>query len=102
LLDESLRSDGLHPFHLPLGILLDEVDGKTTPTGPCIRTPYFDGYPSPLNGKADAQVMCVDPMLAAHDNVTLLTGAYVSTLETDASGKVVTSVNVTRNAQSIE
>ncbi|MBW4049223.1 MAG: GMC family oxidoreductase [Proteobacteria bacterium] len=99
-LDESLRNHGLHPFHLPLGILLDEVDGKTTPTSPCIRTPYFDGYPSPLNGKSDAQVICVDPMLAVHDNVTLLTGAYVSTLETDASGKVVTGVNVIRNAQS--
>jgi choline dehydrogenase-like flavoprotein len=97
--DDSLRSDGLHPFHLPLGILLDEVDGQTTPTSPCIRTPYFDGYPSPLNGKADAQVMCVDPMLAAHDNVTLLTNAYVSTLETDASGKVVSGVNVTRNGK---
>ena len=98
-LNESLRNDGLHPFHLPLGILLDEIDGKTTPTSPCIRTPYFDGYPSPLNGKADAQVMCVDPMLAAHDNVKLLTGAYVSTLETDATGKVVTGVNVTRNGK---
>lgn len=98
-LDESLRNEGLHPFHLPLGILLDEVDGKATPTSPCIRTPYFDGYPSPLNGKADAQVMCVDPMLAAHDNVTLLTEAYVSTLDADASGKVITAVNVTRHGQ---
>jgi choline dehydrogenase-like flavoprotein len=98
-LDESLRSDGLHPFHLPLGILLDEKDGKTTPTSRAIRTPYFDGYPSPMNGKADAQVMCVDPALAAHPNLTLLTGAYVSTLETDASGKSVSSVNVTRNGE---
>ncbi len=95
-LDESLRSDGLHPFHLPLGILLDEKDGKTTPTSPCIRTPFFDGYPSPLNGKADAQVICVDPALAAYANLTLLTGAYVSTLDTDASGKTVSAVNVTR------
>jgi choline dehydrogenase-like flavoprotein len=96
-LDDCLRQDGLHPFHLPLGILLDEVDGKTTPTSACIRTPYFDGYPSPLNGKADAQVMCVDPALKAYPNLTLLTGAYVSTLETDASGKVISAVNVIRN-----
>ncbi|MEO8746573.1 MAG: GMC family oxidoreductase [Rhodanobacter sp.] len=99
-LDESLRSDGLHPFHLPLGILLDEKDGKATPTSQCIRTPYFDGYPSPINGKADAQVMCVDPALQAYPNLTLLTGAYVSTLETDTSGTTVSAVNVTRNGKS--
>ncbi len=98
-LDESLRVAGLHPFHLPLGILLDEKNGKTTPTSRGIRTPYFDGYPSPINGKADAQVMCVDPALQAYPNFTLLTGAYVSTLETDASGKSISGVNVTRNGE---
>ena len=77
---------GLHPFHLPLGILLDEKDGQATPTSPCIRCSYFDGFPCPMNGKADAQVICIDPMLAQFPNVTLLTGAYVSKLGTDASG----------------
>ncbi len=96
-LDENFRREGLRPFHLPLGILLDEQDGKTLPTSPCIRTPYFDGYPSPLNGKADAEVICVNPTLAAHDNVTLLTNAYATTLETDASGRTVSAVNVQRN-----
>src|SRR6185437_14538657 len=28
-LHDSLQGDGLHPFHLPMGILLDEKDGKT-------------------------------------------------------------------------
>ncbi|HWU77602.1 MAG TPA: GMC family oxidoreductase [Rhodanobacter sp.] len=98
-LHDSLQADGLHPFHLPMGILLDEKDGRTTPDSPCIRTPFFDGYPSPLNGKADAQVMCVDPALKAYPNLTLLTGAYAATLETDASGKTVSAVNVTRNGE---
>ena len=98
-LHASLQSDGLHPFHLPMGILLDEIDGKTTPDSVCIRTPYFDGYPSPLNGKADAQVMCVDPALKAFPNLTLLTGAYAATLDTDASGKSVAAVNVIRNEE---
>jgi len=98
-LHDSLQQDGLHPFHLPMGILLDEIDGKTTPDSPCIRTPYFDGYPSPLNGKADAQVMCVDPALKAHPNLTLLTGAYVSRLETDVSGGTVSAVQVTRHGE---
>ena len=92
----SFRSDGLHPFHLPLGILLDEKNGKPTPTSICIRCDAFDGFPCLLNGKADAQVVGIDPMLARHDNVTLLTGAYVGALETDPRGRSVTAVKVTR------
>ena len=88
-LSDSFAHEGLHPFHMPIGILMDEKAGKATPTSICIRTPFFDGYPCPLNGKADAQVICVDPMLAVHDNVTLLTNAYVSKLDTDASGRTV-------------
>ena len=72
-LSERLGAQGLHPFHLPLGILLDEKDGKPTPTSTCIRCNAFDGFPCLLNGKADAQVMCVDPALAAYANLTLLT-----------------------------
>lgn len=96
-LHDSLVSDGLHPFHLPLGILLDEKDGKVTPTSICIRCDAFDGFPCLLNGKADAQVVCVDPALKAHPNLTLLTNAYVSRLGTDATGRTVTEVAVTRN-----
>lgn len=95
-LDEGLRRQGLNPFHLPLGILLDEKDGKATPTSICIRCDTFDGFPCPLNGKADAQVMCVDPAIKAHPNLTLLTGAYVSRLETDASGRRIAAVTVQR------
>jgi choline dehydrogenase-like flavoprotein len=95
-LSDSLSKDGLHPFHLPLGILLDEKDDKPTPTSICIRCDAFDGFPCLLNGKADAQVMCVDPTLRAYPNLTLLTGAYVSKLEANESGKVVTGVRVTR------
>ena len=47
----------------------------------------FDGFPCLLNGKADAQVMCVDPTLAAHTNVQLLIGAYVTRLETPVARK---------------
>ena len=98
-LSESLTQGGLRPFHLPLGILLDEKNGKTTPTSICIRCDAFDGFPCLLNGKADAQVMCVDPALKAHTNLTLLTGAYVSRLETDPAGKSVTGVHVTREGR---
>ena len=83
----KLSGIGLHPFHLPLGVRLDQkADGFATPTSTCMRCSYFDGFPCLLNGKADAQVMCIDPMLARHDNVTLLTGAYVSRLDADPRG----------------
>ncbi len=99
-LSANLRGIGLNPFHLPLGILLDEQkDGTPTPTSTCMRCSYFDGFPCLLNGKADAQVVCIDPMLQKHPNVTLLTGAYVSKLGTDASGRKVDAVHVTRNGQ---
>jgi choline dehydrogenase-like flavoprotein len=98
-LSDRLSRSGLHPFHLPLGILLDEKDGKPTPTSICIRCDAFDGFPCLLNGKADAQVICVDPALRAHPNLTLLTGACVERLQTDATGTAVTAVHVTRNGQ---
>jgi len=38
----------------------------------------------------------IDPTLAAHANVTLLTGVYASRLDTDATGRRVAAVHVTR------
>ncbi|HEY5048474.1 MAG TPA: GMC family oxidoreductase [Rhizomicrobium sp.] len=92
-----LKNQGLHPFHLPLGIKLDQnPDGSATTYSPCIRCDTFDGFPCPFNAKADAQVICVDPTRAAHPNFTLLTGAYVTRLETDPKGRSVTGVHVVR------
>ncbi|MEO8839434.1 MAG: NAD(P)-binding protein, partial [Herbaspirillum sp.] len=51
-LNDNFTRLGLRPFHIPIGILLDEKNGKATPTSIGFRTPYFDGYPSPLNCKA--------------------------------------------------
>jgi choline dehydrogenase-like flavoprotein len=98
-LHDDLAVQGLHPFHLPLGIRLREKNGVPTPTSICIRCDAFDGFPCLLNGKADAQVMCVDPALAAHPNLTLLTGAYVSRLETVPSGRRISDVVVSRNGE---
>ncbi len=91
-LARSMARSGVRPFHLPLGILLDEKDGKAAPMSTCIRCDTFDGFPCPLNGKADAQVVCVDPALRAHPNLSLMTGAYVSKLHTDSSGRRVVGV----------
>lgn len=96
-LSDSLTNAGLNPFHLPLGILLDERYSRVTPTSTCIRCDAFDGFPCLLNGKADAQVICVDPTLASHTNVELLTNAYVKTLGTGSTGRAVNAVNVLHN-----
>lgn len=99
-LSDKLAGLGLHPFHLPLGILLDQKeDGFATPTSVCMRCSYFDGFPCLLNGKADAQVMCVDPTIRDYPNVTLLTGAYAERLDTDASGRRVESILVQRDGR---
>ena len=58
-------------------------------TSQCIRCDRVDGFPCLVNGKADAQTVCVDPALA-HDNLELVTNAKVERLETDASGRQVT------------
>ena len=96
-LDANLRAQGLKPFHLPLGILLDQHEGQPTRSSPCIRCDAFDGFPCALNAKADAQVICIDPMLAAHPNVTLLTNALVTRLDTDPTGRRIIGVQVTRH-----
>jgi choline dehydrogenase-like flavoprotein len=90
--DDLLRA-GLHPFHLPVGIDLDETDPEK---GRCVRCAKFDGFPCLTDGKADAHVRCIRPALA-HRNVTLLTHSKVERLETDSSGRTVTTVVVARD-----
>jgi choline dehydrogenase-like flavoprotein len=91
-LSDDLERLGLHPFHLPIGVnLTQDESGRAVHTSVCIRCDRVDGFPCVVNGKSDAQVICVDPALQ-HDNVTLVTNAHVLRLETDPSGHSVTSV----------
>ncbi|MGH6680097.1 MAG: FAD-binding protein, partial [Bradyrhizobium sp.] len=94
-LSDDLHRTGHHPFHLPLGALMDE-DGKggTLPHSPLLRCDPFDGYPSLTNGKADAQIVCIDPTLARYPNVELLRNAYVERLNTDAGDGQIASAEV--------
>jgi len=94
-LSDDLRALGYSPFHLPVGVLLDETNARRSA---CIRCATCDSYPCLLNAKADAQVICVDPALA-HPNVTLLTNARVTRLETNGAGNEVTRVHVDRGGQ---
>lgn len=83
---------GLRPFHVPLGIMLDEGNPRASR---CIRCETCDGHPCLVGAKSDAQVVAVDPALR-DPNVTLLTNAYVAKLETSASGREVTRLVVKR------
>jgi len=94
---DDLKREGHKPFHLPVGVLLEERDGKPLPHSACIRCNAFDGYPCLTNGKADAQIVCVDPALRAHPNLTLRTGSYVAKLSTDETGRRVSAVEVIEN-----
>ena len=94
-LHEALAARGLRPFHVPLGVMLDE---QRPHTSRCIRCETCDGFPCLLGAKSDAHVVCVEPALA-HPNVTLLTNAQVTKLETNVSGREVTGVVVRRHGE---
>jgi choline dehydrogenase-like flavoprotein len=94
-LAEDFAALGLRPFHTPLGIQLDE---RAPHASRCIRCSTCDGYPCLVRAKSDAQVCGVEPALA-HPNVTLLTGAKVTRLETSPSGREVTRVVVERDGR---
>lgn len=94
-LSDALTHVGLHPFHLPLGLKLNEVDQTL---GNCIRCNTCDGFPCLTQGKADADVNCIQPA-RQHRNVTLLTAAKVTRLHTSPSGREVTAVEAQINGE---
>jgi choline dehydrogenase-like flavoprotein len=94
-LSEEIAKQGLHPFHLPLGLKLNEVD-RTLST--CIRCDTCDGYPCLVHAKADGEVNGIAPALK-YSNVTLKTGAKVLRLHTSASGQEVTAVEAEIDGQ---
>jgi choline dehydrogenase-like flavoprotein len=89
-LHDDLVRAGHHPFHLPVGLDLDESNREASR---CVRCDRFDGFPCLTDGKADAHVVCVRPALE-HPNVTLLTHARATRLEVAPSGSSVTRVAV--------
>lgn len=89
---------GLHPFHTPLGVMLDEKNPRASK---CIRCETCDGFPCLVYAKSDAQVCAVDPALQ-NPNVSLMTNAYVERLETDGRGRTVDKVIVRQNGNRVE
>ncbi len=91
-LSEAFAAAGLHPFHAPCGVMLNEGN---MPYSNCVRCSTCDGFPCLVHAKSDAEVLGVRPALE-HDNVTLLTGAKVVALKTNPAGTAVAEVVVER------
>jgi choline dehydrogenase-like flavoprotein len=93
-LAERLRTQGLHPFALPMGIDL-------RPDGLCVRCKTCDGFPCRVHAKSDVEVCCVRPALA-DGNVTLLTRAFARRLRADRSGRRARAVEIERDGERME
>ncbi len=75
----ELKSQGLHPATLPLGVDIDAwLAGGRTP---------WDGFPNTGKGKKDAETA---PLAAAlkDPNIELITSAHVETLEAGPGGRI--------------
>ncbi len=95
-LSDDLAAAGLHPFHAPSGVLLDEAN---MPYSRCVRCSTCDGFPCLVHAKSDAEVLAVRPALE-HENLTLLRNATAVALHTDAPGTSVSEVVVEREGVS--
>ncbi len=92
-LHDDLVRLGVRPFHVPVGVLLDESNPLRSR---CIRCSTCDAFPCLVNAKADADVLCVRPALE-HPTVTLHTRTRVLRLETSPSGREVRRVVAERD-----
>lgn len=89
-LAEDFAAAGLHPFHAPCGVMLDEADMAYST---CVRCATCDGFPCLVHAKSDAEVLAVRPALE-HANVTLLRNAMAVRLGTNSAGTAVSEVVV--------
>jgi choline dehydrogenase-like flavoprotein len=87
---DALAAKGLHPYHTPMGIRLNEAQRYLSA---CIRCNTCDGFPCLVQAKSDAEISAVRPVMG-QENVTLLTEAKVMRLHTSPSGREVTAVEV--------
>ncbi|MEB3168636.1 MAG: GMC family oxidoreductase [Synechococcaceae cyanobacterium] len=94
---DDLRSAGLHPFHAPTGVMLDEA---SMPFSRCRRCNRCDGFPCLVHAKSDAEVLGIRPALGS-SRLSLLTRALVQRLITDESGGSVKAVELIRDGEAM-
>jgi choline dehydrogenase-like flavoprotein len=86
---DRLRTMGLHPSALPLGLIRPgDHDG-------CMLCNTCNSFPCRIHAKADAETCAVRPALE-RPNVTLWTGAFARRLVTGADGRTVEAVEIDR------
>ncbi|MHB8199119.1 MAG: GMC oxidoreductase [Vulcanimicrobiaceae bacterium] len=85
-----LRKNGVHPFHLPLAINLNEADRASSP---CIRCNTCDGFPCLVDAKGDAEWSGLRPAQDA-GHVEMRIGARARRILTDETGRRVIGVEV--------
>jgi choline dehydrogenase-like flavoprotein len=89
---------GYRPFHAPTAVLFNQAEPHQSQ---CIRCGTCDGFPCLVQAKADAETICVRPALK-HPNVSLLTSAHVTRLNTSPTGREITGVVVEHKGDRIE
>ncbi len=91
---DGLRRQGLHPSHLPLGLIRPgEPDG-------CVLCGTCNSFPCRIHAKSDAEVCGIEPALGA-GNVELWTNARAVGLVTDPAGKKVEAVDIDRDGHTV-
>jgi choline dehydrogenase-like flavoprotein len=85
-LAERFTEQGLRPYPLQLGIDLREG-------GTCVRCKTCDGFPCQVLAKSDAETCVVQPALESPD-VSILTHARAIRLDTDATGRRISGIQV--------
>ena len=89
---DRIRSQGLHPSPLPLGLR-----SVGQPEG-CVLCDTCNSFPCHRNAKSDADVCCVRPV-QDHPNVTLWTAARAQRLLTSPCGRRVEGVEVEHDGE---
>ena len=89
---ERLRSQGLHPFPLPLGLI------RPGEAGGCQLCATCNSFPCKLRMKADAHTCCVEQAVV-RPNVTLWTNSTARRLLVDSTGKRIAAVEVERSGE---
>jgi choline dehydrogenase-like flavoprotein len=93
---ESAKKQGLHPFSAPQAL-------DRHPGGACVLCYTCDSFACMVDAKGDADVAAVRPALSARSkNVRLMTNAEVLRLDTDATGRQVTSAQIRHHGRQMQ
>ena len=92
---DGLRRQGLHPSHLPLGLIRPGEDGG------CILCSTCNSFPCRIHAKSDAEVCGIEPALE-RGTVELWTNAYARRVMTTPSGNKAEAVEIEHNGNVLQ